>query len=305
MASIILNSGVLPPPACYDTEQARFEAYVAAIVATVVGGLQWDDGEVPPLDLELYWLRPDANGRPIGVRKYVAPDGVWEPPIESIIWPDSSGGVADAYTATTGHALPIGAVQIQGRRIAFVAAATNGGASTLNVDGTGDKPITRHGGAAIQASDISNGSIIDVIYNTAGGGRWEMATPVPPITTGQATFTTTSEFAIPLPGSNVQVSFAGSKAPCVITLVAVCKTAVDGYSIGDEVHATGIGADINVGAEDAPAYVVSASATTGKITVSAQTADNGQNYTAFAGGAANWGTAQSNFLFKAYLIFAP
>lgn len=303
MASIKLQPGTLNPPACYENEQQRFEAYVAKIVATIIGGLQWESQQGAPVDLGIYWLRQNSDGRSRGPRKYNTTDGRWVPWLELPIMPDSSGGVANAYTATTGHSLVTAAVRITGRRIVFTAIASNTGACTLDVDGTGALPIVRDGSDPLEAGDIVADALYEVLYNSAGGGRWEMFTQIPALAVATPTYVETAEFAIPAAASFVEVNHSQSKKPFAVRVVAVCKTTVDGYAVGDEIDITGMTADLNAGDEDSMAYNVSAN--TSKITVSANTADNGQLYVARTGGTAAWNTAQSNFLFKAYLTFLP
>jgi hypothetical protein len=232
MASINLTPGTLSPPACYASEQDRFNAYVAKIVSTILGGIQWEDGIAPPIDLALYWLRKMSDGRYKGIRKYTA-DGRWVPLLESRWIPDSFGGVLNAYTATTGHSLVAASVQRTGVSVLFVAAATNTGASTLDVDGTGPIAIKRHGNTDLQAGDIVSGGIYEVIYN-ATGARWELATPVPPNTVTAPTYVPLTG-AVPAAANITAMPHGQFKAPEFIDVRLVCIAADRGYSIGDEV----------------------------------------------------------------------
>lgn len=303
MASIKNTPGTLSPPACYASEQERFEAYVAKIISTIIGGLQWEAGNAAPVDLGLFWLRLNSDTRPRGPRQYSAADGRWIPWLEVPLIPDSSGGGANAYTITTGHNLTTAAVQITGRRVLFTAAATNTGASTLAVDGTSAVALVRDGGNALQAGAIISGGIYEAVYNAAGGGRWEIQSPMPVPADQQPVYITTAEFAVPAAASFVEVSHSEAKVPFAVRVVAVCKTGVNGYSVGDELAIEGIAADFSASDEDGPAYLVSANTT--KITVSAATAANGQTYPARTGGNADWGAASANFMLKAYLTFLP
>ncbi len=305
MAQIKHSAGNLTPPACYSTEQERFEAYVAKIISTFLGGFEWEDNQAAPVDLTLYWLKRAADQRHVGARKWSTPDARWAPWLESLCIPESSGGAADAYTATTGHALTTQLVKMTGRRFLFIGVANNTGASTLNVDGIGAVPIVRHGAEPLLADDIVAGCIYEVVFNAAGGGRFEMVTPLPPseVVLALPTYITTPEFSVPAHGSFVEVSHSGGKVPAFVRVVAVCKTGSSGYSVGDELAIEGIGADISSGEEDAPAYLVNASAS--KITVSAMTAGNGQTFPLKTGGVGAWNTASVNFTFKAYLCFLP
>lgn len=113
-------------------------------------------------------------------------------------------------------------------------------------------------------------------------------------------YITSAEFPVTTAGSNSEVPHGQSSKPFMVRVVAVCKTTVGGYAVDDEIDITGISADLG-GSTDCPAYVVSANAT--EVTVSAQTAASGQNYTLRAGGVGDWAAASSNFVFKAYMLF--
>jgi hypothetical protein len=91
----------------------------------------------------------------------------------------AAGGVADAYTVTL---LPAVASYTAGQLLTFRANAPNTGASTVDVNGLGVKPIMKNGDQDLAADDIKNGQIVTVIYdgtnfqmvshlgNAAGGG---------------------------------------------------------------------------------------------------------------------------------------
>lgn len=234
MSSIKLQPGTLSPPACYDSEQARFEAYVAKIVATSIGGLQWETQQGAPVDLGVYWLRSTSDGRARGPRAYNTVDGRWVPWMEGRWVPDSSGGAANAYTATTGHNLLAGTIQRTGVKVLFVPVATNTGASTLNVDGTGAIAITRHGAAALQPGDLPLNSIAEVVFN-ASGPRWELATPVPPATATAVTYLALTG-AVPAAGAVTTLPHGQFKAPEFMDAKLVCTADDRGYSINDEVN---------------------------------------------------------------------
>lgn len=236
MSSIKLQPGTLSPPACYDTEQARFEAYVAKIVATIIGGLQWETQQGAPVDLGVYWLRSMSDGRARGPRAYNTTDGRWVPWMEGRWIPDSSGGSANAYTATTGHNLLAGTVQRTGVKVVFIPAATNTGASTLNVDGTGPIQITRHNASDLIAGDLVVNSIAEVVFN-ASGNRWELSTPVPPPTAGLSTYVELTG-AVPAAGASTTLPHGQFKAPEFFNPRLICTAADRGYSIGDRVELT-------------------------------------------------------------------
>lgn len=74
----------------------------------------------------------------------------------------TAGGTANAITVA--NELPITSYEM-GQRISFKAIATNTGAATVNVDGLGVKAIRRADGTALSAGDITNGRIVDLVYD--------------------------------------------------------------------------------------------------------------------------------------------
>lgn len=172
--TITLTAGVLPQPACYATEQARFAAYVAAIIASVTGGAEWESGTTAPTDLTKYWLRIDANGRPMEILKYNPTDSAWER-IFGITLTGSSAGVANAYTLTHSPPFPNAAVAYRfSSTYVFGAAATNTGPSTLNIDGLGAKTIKKFFNQDLTAGDIQASQIVMVMYD---GTNFQMVSP--------------------------------------------------------------------------------------------------------------------------------
>ena len=166
MADIQLTPGTLPPPACYDSEQARFDAYVAAIVATVTGGLQWEASQVAPTDLTLYWLRLDSNNRPIEALQWSTADGQWVRWSAQLRNTGTSGGVANAYTITNTPAMTAPTAYFTGAVYVVSAAANNTGASTLNIDGLGAKPIVYPDGVTpVGQGDIKTGQQMVLVYD--------------------------------------------------------------------------------------------------------------------------------------------
>lgn len=297
MATIKNTAGTLTPPACYASEQERFEAYVAKILSVIVGGIQWETSQVAPVDLGVYWLKIDANGRPTGVRKYVAGDGKWIPILDMPILAETSAGAANAYTATLTPALSTATAYENGRRYVFVVSGTNTGVSTFAVDGLAPKTIKKHNGADVDAGDLVDGQFADVIYNSVDDW-FELQTPVPPASPSLPTFQTSAEYSFPAAGTNLEIPHAHGKVPEIIRAVGVCKTTIDGWPQDFEIDITGISTDLSgPSTNEAPAYVVGAS--NAKINVSAN-ASVAQIYAAYTGGQADWAAAQANFKLKVY-----
>lgn len=169
MAEIILTPGDLPPPACYPTEQDRFDAYVAAIIATISGGIEWEASQVAPSDLTMYWLRLDSNSRPVEALKWSTADGAWVRWKSETITTGISGGAADAYTLTNTPAMTSPTAMRPGQLYGMFSVAANTGASTLNIDGIGAFPIRLPDDSTpMVQGDIVTGQAMVLMVNQAG-----------------------------------------------------------------------------------------------------------------------------------------
>ena len=175
MPEINLTAGILPPPACYASEQDRLDAYAEAIIAQYSAPPEWSAGAVAPADLSLYWLRLDSNQNPVEVLKYnaAAPAG-WSR-VQTQFTYGVGAGVANVYTLTLTPASP-GANQAYrtGVSYVFVGSIVNTGASTLSVDGLAVKAITKFGTVPLVAGDIRAGQVCVVVYD---GTRFQLLNP--------------------------------------------------------------------------------------------------------------------------------
>lgn len=175
MPEINLTAGVLPPPACFASEQDRLDAYAAAMIAQFATSPEWAANAVAPANLGLYWLRLDANGNPVEVLKYntTAPAG-WSRLTTQFTY-GVGGGAANVYTVTLSPASPgVNQAYRTGVAYAFGAASANTGASTLSVDGLAAKAITKYGTVPLVANDIVNGQMCVVVYD---GTRFQLLNP--------------------------------------------------------------------------------------------------------------------------------
>lgn len=175
MPEINLTAGVLPPPACFASEQDRLDAYAAAMIAQFATSPEWAANAVAPANLGLYWLRLDANGNPVEVLKYntTAPAG-WARLTTQFTY-GVGGGAANVYTVTLSPASPgVNQAYRTGVAYAFGAASANTGASTLSVDGLAAKAITKYGTVPLVANDIVNGQMCVVVYD---GTRFQLLNP--------------------------------------------------------------------------------------------------------------------------------
>lgn len=234
MASVTLTPGTLPPPACYPTEQDRFNAYVAAIIATVTGGLQWEVGASAPTDNTLYWLRTDTNGRPLEALKWSVTDGAWVRWLSELNNTATPGGVSNAYTLTNApSALAPAAIAYRpGTVYVFRATIANTGACTLAVDGHPPVAIKKRVTVDLEANDITTGKIVMLVHD---GTNFQMISPErPPAAPYEKA--TTEILGLPSPGTSASNGH-GLTAPAEWWKGRLaCVTAEHGYAIGDEIE---------------------------------------------------------------------
>lgn len=80
----------------------------------------------------------------------------------------TTGGSADAYTVTTNQTLTS---LTDGFKVSFILSATNTGASTINVDSLGTKPLRTITGTALVAGEIVAGCLYTASYDS-GNDEW-------------------------------------------------------------------------------------------------------------------------------------
>lgn len=83
----------------------------------------------------------------------------------------TTGGSADAYTVASNQALT---TLTDGFRVAFILGATNTGASTINVDSLGTKPLRTVSGTALKPGELVAGSVYEASYDS-GNDEWLIA----------------------------------------------------------------------------------------------------------------------------------
>lgn len=260
MPEINLTAGILPPPACYASEQDRLDAYAEAIIAQYSAPPEWSAGAVAPFDLSLYWLRLDSNQNPVEVLKYnaAAPAG-WSR-VQTQFTYGVGAGVANVYTLTLTPASP-GANQAYrtGVSYVFVGSIVNTGASTLSVDGLAVKAITKFGTVPLVAGDIRAGQVCVVVYDgtrfqllnpgnvgpsnfSPGIDRQFLRTNATPATVWESGYMTpvASYLAIPAAGNSVTFSHGLGADPLTWDIGIICITddsAANGYIVGDYISA--------------------------------------------------------------------
>ncbi len=262
---ISLTAGTLPQPACYASEQERFDAYVAAITATATGDIQWHSGSVAPVDTTLYWLVLDVDDRPLEVRKYSADDASWIPVLQDVVWCSNGGGTVGNYTVAPVPAFLTSASAYQyGRVYAFKVPHTNPGAATLNVNSLGSKNITKNGTVALAAGDLVVNQLVLVMYdgtqfqllnqtaNTTvpvasivpGTDRQFLRTGPGPVSRWEDGYITPvgSYQSIPSAGAAVTLAHGLGVLPLTWTIGIICTAddATPGYVAGDFIPADSI-----------------------------------------------------------------
>lgn len=169
---VTIHAGTLPDPQCYSNEQERYEAYIAATTADITGSnLQWivSVGTPAPADQGKAWLRVDVNLYPKEVLLWVTASGTWVRIFTVPHYPTSSGGVANALTATYN---PTFLSQAIGERYWFIAAATNTAACTFKVDSLPAYSIKKKVSTDLAAGEILVGQVVELIWD---GTNYQMA----------------------------------------------------------------------------------------------------------------------------------
>ena len=261
MPEINLTAGILPPPACYASEQDRLDAYAEAIIAQYSAPPEWSAGAGFPSILSLYWLRLDSNQNPVEVLKYntTAPAG-WSR-VQTQFTYGVGAGAANVYTLTLTPASPgVNQAYRTGVSYVFVASVLNTGASTLSVDGLAAKAITKFGTVPLVAGDIVNGQMCVVVYDgtrfqllnpgfnvgpanfSPGIDRQFLRTNATPATVWESGYITpvASYVAIPASGSSVTFSHGLGVDPLTWDIGIVCTvndSTANGYIVGDYISA--------------------------------------------------------------------
>lgn len=118
-----------------------------------------NDGQTTPVaNLPMATFRHTNVGNAVVRTDYAAAGQVQD---SSLQWLTSIAGT-DTITASI---TPSPAAYTAGQTFRFVAAATNTGAVTLNVNGLGAKAITKDGTAALTAGELRSGAVMEVVYD--------------------------------------------------------------------------------------------------------------------------------------------
>ena len=211
MAEIQLEPGTLPGyPPCYATEQERFDAYVAAIIAQIIGGIQWQATETAPTDTDLWWQKMDGP-RIVEYLKWSTADGAWIRPFSEVINTGTAAGAGNAYTITNAPPMTAATAYRAGTTFTFKANHANTGDATLNVDGLGAKQLRKLGGASqVAAGEIVSGQMVIAVYD----GTYFQIVSASGLSGnhGQQLITTTgaANFTVPAGVISIKVSLCGA-----------------------------------------------------------------------------------------------
>lgn len=293
--------GTLPDGFCPTTWQTVLNEFAGNLTVTIPSAqtIIIRDSEPDAGDRDKLWVKTTAV-EPFSAGLWVYKGGAWQPVVPIQIYFQDTG-VADAMVVTTGQA--ISSVAFLSNRLFLVrVSATNTGATTLKIDSLAALAVKKQNGSDLAAGDIEAGQLVLVAYDSTDL-NFEVLTTIPDEAPSQPTWETSPDYAIPVPGAAITVPHSFSKVPEIIRVVAVCQVGVNGYVPGNEVSIDGMTTDVSGGDEDVSSYTVSADS--GNITIAACTETNGMNYTAKAGGLANWKTAYPNFKFRVYMMAFP
>ena len=173
--SVVFSKGTLSAD-CPTTWQGIFEWFIDALGGTV-DGVQWVASQSAPADLTKYWLKLDAQDRPVGAYHYSAADSGWITWQQQVIF-GTVGGGSGAMTLTNLPAMTAATAYQTGRLYVLISNQDVPGATTLNIDGLGAKSIKKHSTDDLEASDVRNGQVFVVSYN---GTEFDLITPpLPP-----------------------------------------------------------------------------------------------------------------------------
>jgi hypothetical protein len=103
----------------------------------------------------------------------------------------------------TGSVAPALGAYATGNLFSFVAASTNTGAATINLNGLGAKSITKQGTTALIAGDITSGRVHLIEYD---GTRFQLLNPASSTGTGAAVFATSPTLVTPVLGTPQSVT---------------------------------------------------------------------------------------------------
>lgn len=212
MAVLQVQAGILPPPACYATEQERAAAFASIYTVTIPDSLaQWVTSEADPAveDQDKLWARIDSvTGLIVQAYKYV--NGNWQPWLSTAQFFTSTGsaGSPDNYIATFS---PPQVQLIAGQVFIMEASFTNTGVAQVTVDAiVGGKPIRKQYNQPLAAGEIVAGQMVIMIYD---GTNFQVVSPLTEIATHGRLFLDTAgtaDFVVPANIKQITVHLVGA-----------------------------------------------------------------------------------------------
>jgi len=155
------EAGTTTPKAVYTASDKSASATNPLILDAYGRAQVWADGA--------YKFRVDTSAN---VTLYTLDNQVYGYDDGELLWGGTSGGSANAHTLTS-----VGTISSysSGQRFIFIAGNSNTGATTLNVNSIGAVSIVKGAAAAaLTNGDIRSGQVVDVVYETGGGGRFRL-----------------------------------------------------------------------------------------------------------------------------------
>lgn len=247
---LTLTAGTLPQGFCPTTEQARLNGYAAAlsiILPDYYGQFVISSSTPAAEDQDKVWLKLDGSGNPIGFFLYVG--GAWTQISAPNVWVGDCAGSANAYTLTVSNYPSSTGPRTNDVFIVSIPAA-NTGASTLNLNSTGNKDIKSAGAAlwdgALEADkwytlvydgtnyEVSAIKELTVSEITPGTDKQFLRTGTGPVSQWESAYYGTGQ-AIPAAGSSVTFTHGLGSTPLFTNVRLKCTTTDLNYAVGSEV----------------------------------------------------------------------
>ena len=145
----------------------------------------------------------------------------------------TTGGTADAYTLTTNQSFTS---LSDGLLVAFTISATNTGASTINVDSLGAKPLRGKPSTDLSAGDLVSGQIYSAMYDS-GGDEWLLHN----YTAVQATSANLTAISGLSTAANKMTYWTGSGAAALADLTSAGRALLDDADASAQRATLGLG----------------------------------------------------------------